>query len=184
MSFTQSMSTGGLAKFEIQNSNFNPVRNLAERWHTPWPPPTSAPSAKVRRSWGQESSPMTPPTARMSRPRSWQSGGLRSLKTMPTPRDARICGHRHREGQCDHGSGGCPPRTRRAPLAPSTDPGWTHLFMTARCFGDGNGRRRLASSSRCPSDGIPALVSVAHATTRLRDGQSITVDRAAGTVSW
>jgi pyruvate,water dikinase len=32
--------------------------------------------------------------------------------------------------------------------------------------------------------GIPAVVGVADATTRLRDGQSITVDGTAGTVTW
>lgn len=49
--------------------------------------------------------------------------------------------------------------------------------------GDGDGRRRLARSGGGREYGIPAVVGVADATMRLRDGQSTTVDRAVGTIA-
>lgn len=69
-------------------------------------------------------------------------------------------------------------------VAPSTDPGWTPLFMTAGALVMEMGGVISHGAVVAREYGIPAVVGVADATTRLRDGQSITVDGAAGTVSW
>jgi pyruvate,water dikinase len=68
-------------------------------------------------------------------------------------------------------------------VAPSTDPGWTPLFMTADAVVMEMGV--ISHGAVVAREyGIPAVVGVADATTRLHDGQSITVDGAAGTVAW
>jgi pyruvate,water dikinase len=69
-------------------------------------------------------------------------------------------------------------------VAPSTDPGWTPLFMTAGALVMEMGGVVSHGAVVAREYGIPAVVGVADATTRLRDGQSITVDGAAGTVRW
>jgi len=69
-------------------------------------------------------------------------------------------------------------------VAPSTDPGWTPLFMTAGALVMEMGGVISHGAVVAREYGIPAVVGVADATTRLRDGQSITVDGAAGTVRW
>jgi pyruvate,water dikinase len=69
-------------------------------------------------------------------------------------------------------------------VAPSTDPGWTPLFMTAGALVMEMGGVISHGAVVAREYGIPAVVGVADATTRLRDGQSITVDGAAGTVVW
>lgn len=69
-------------------------------------------------------------------------------------------------------------------VAPSTDPGWTPLFMTAGALVMEMGGVVSHGAVVAREYGIPAVVGVADATTRLRDGQSITVDGAAGTVTW
>lgn len=69
-------------------------------------------------------------------------------------------------------------------VAPSTDPGWTPLFMTAGALVMEMGGVISHGAVVAREYGIPAVVGVADATTRLRDGQSITVNGAAGTVSW
>jgi pyruvate,water dikinase len=69
-------------------------------------------------------------------------------------------------------------------VAPSTDPGWTPLFMTAGALVMEMGGVISHGAVVAREYGIPAVVGVADATTRLRDGQSITVDGAAGTVTW
>jgi pyruvate,water dikinase len=69
-------------------------------------------------------------------------------------------------------------------VAPSTDPGWTPLFMTAGALVMEMGGVISHGAVVAREYGIPAVVGVADATTRLHDGQSITVDGAAGTVMW
>jgi pyruvate,water dikinase len=69
-------------------------------------------------------------------------------------------------------------------VAPSTDPGWTPLFMTAGALVMEMGGVISHGAVVAREYGIPAVVGVAEATTRLRDGQDITVDGAAGTVRW
>lgn len=69
-------------------------------------------------------------------------------------------------------------------VAPSTDPGWTPLFMTAAALVMEMGGVVSHGAVVAREYGIPAVVGVADATMRLRDGQSITVDGAAGTVTW
>jgi pyruvate,water dikinase len=69
-------------------------------------------------------------------------------------------------------------------VAPSTDPGWTPLFMTAGALVMEMGGVISHGAVVAREYGIPAVVGVADATERLRDGQSVTVDGAAGTVAW
>ncbi|MCP2049280.1 UNVERIFIED_ORG: pyruvate,water dikinase [Paenarthrobacter nicotinovorans] len=68
-------------------------------------------------------------------------------------------------------------------VAPSTDPGWTPLFLTAGGLVMEMGGPNSHGAVVAREYGIPAVVGVPDATTRLRTGQLITVDGAAGTVS-
>lgn len=68
-------------------------------------------------------------------------------------------------------------------VAPSTDPGWTPLFMTAGAVVMEMGGVISHGAVVAREYGIPAVVGVPDATTRLRTGQVVTVDGAAGTVS-
>ena len=67
-------------------------------------------------------------------------------------------------------------------VAPSTDPGWTPLFMTAGALVMEMGGVISHGAVVAREYGIPAVVGVPDATTRLRTGQRVTVDGAAGTV--
>jgi pyruvate,water dikinase len=69
-------------------------------------------------------------------------------------------------------------------VAPSTDPGWTPLFLTAGALVMEMGGVISHGAVVAREYGIPAVVGVADATVRLRDGQTVTVDGAAGTVTW
>ncbi|MDV8147423.1 PEP/pyruvate-binding domain-containing protein [Arthrobacter sp. B10-11] len=69
-------------------------------------------------------------------------------------------------------------------VAPSTDPGWTPLFMTAGALVMEMGGVISHGAVVAREYGIPAVVGVADATLRLHDGQTVTVDGAAGTVTW
>lgn len=69
-------------------------------------------------------------------------------------------------------------------VAPSTDPGWTPLFMTAGALVMEMGGVISHGAVVAREYGIPSVVGVADATTQLHDGQEITVDGAAGTVTW
>ena len=57
-------------------------------------------------------------------------------------------------------------------VAPSTDPGWTPLFMTAGALVMEMGGVISHGAVVAREYGIPAVVGVADATTRLRDGQT------------
>ena len=67
-------------------------------------------------------------------------------------------------------------------VAPSTDPGWTPLFLTAGGLVMEMGGAMSHGAVVAREYGIPAVVGVAGATERITTGQRITVDGAAGTV--
>jgi pyruvate,water dikinase len=68
-------------------------------------------------------------------------------------------------------------------VAPSTDPGWTPLFLTARALVMEMGGMMSHGAVVAREYGIPAVVGVAGATERIVTGDSITVDGTAGVVS-
>ncbi|CAH0239229.1 Prodigiosin synthesizing transferase PigC [Arthrobacter sp. Bi83] len=68
-------------------------------------------------------------------------------------------------------------------VAPSTDPGWTPLFLTAGALVMEMGGVISHGAVVAREYGIPAVVGVPDATSRLRTGQTVTVDGAAGTVT-
>jgi pyruvate,water dikinase len=67
-------------------------------------------------------------------------------------------------------------------VAPSTDPGWTPLFLTAGGLVMEMGGANSHGAVVAREYGIPAVVGVPDATGRIRTGQRITVDGGAGTV--
>lgn len=67
-------------------------------------------------------------------------------------------------------------------VAPTTDPGWTPLFMTAGGLVTETGSPMAHGPTVAREYGIPAVICLPDATTRIRTGQTITVDGAAGTV--
>ena len=68
-------------------------------------------------------------------------------------------------------------------VAPSTDPGWTPLFLTAGGLVMEMGGANSHGAVVAREYGIPAVVGVPDATSRLRSGQTVTVDGAAGAVT-
>lgn len=68
-------------------------------------------------------------------------------------------------------------------VAPSTDPGWTPLFLTAGGLVMEMGGANSHGAVVAREYGIPAVVGVPGATTRISTGQRITVDGTAGRVS-
>jgi rifampicin phosphotransferase len=69
-------------------------------------------------------------------------------------------------------------------VTPSTDPGWTPLFLTAGGLVMETGGAMSHGAIVAREYGIPAVVGVAEATERIRTGQRITVDGGAGTVTF
>ncbi len=67
-------------------------------------------------------------------------------------------------------------------VAPSTDPGWTPLFLTAGGLVMEMGGAMSHGAVVAREYGIPAVVGVPDATTRIRTGDLVMVDGAAGTV--
>jgi pyruvate,water dikinase len=67
-------------------------------------------------------------------------------------------------------------------VAPSTDPGWTPLFLTAGGLVMEMGGPNSHGAVVAREYGIPAVVGVPDATTRITTGDRITVDGAAGRV--
>jgi pyruvate,water dikinase len=103
------------------------------------------------------------------------------------------------DGQGLHGSPASPGRLSgtarviRSPLgarlepgeilvAPSTDPGWTPLFLTAGGLVMEMGGMMSHGAVVAREYGIPAVVGVAGATDQIRTGQRVTIDGSAGTV--
>ena len=68
-------------------------------------------------------------------------------------------------------------------VAPSTDPGWTPLFLVAGGLVMEMGGAMSHGAVVAREYGIPAVVGVPEATERINTGQQITVDGSAGTVS-
>jgi len=68
-------------------------------------------------------------------------------------------------------------------VVPSTDPGWTPLFLTAGGLVMEMGGANSHGAVVAREYGIPAVVGVPDATTHLHTGQAVTVDGAAGTVT-
>jgi pyruvate,water dikinase len=68
-------------------------------------------------------------------------------------------------------------------VAPSTDPGWTPLFLTAGGLVMEMGGAMSHGAVVAREYGIPAVVGVPDATERIVTGQRITVDGAAGTIA-
>jgi phosphohistidine swiveling domain-containing protein len=68
-------------------------------------------------------------------------------------------------------------------VAPSTDPGWTPLFLTAGGLVMEMGGMMSHGAVVAREYGIPAVVGVAGATERVATGQLVTVDGSAGAVS-
>jgi phosphohistidine swiveling domain-containing protein len=68
-------------------------------------------------------------------------------------------------------------------VAPTTDPGWTPLFLTARGLVTEIGAPLAHGPTVAREYGIPAVIGVRDATRKIQTGQVITVDGAAGTVT-
>jgi pyruvate,water dikinase len=68
-------------------------------------------------------------------------------------------------------------------VAPSTDPGWTPLFLTAGGLVMEMGGMMSHGAVVAREYGIPAVVGVAGATERVVTGDTITVDGSAGVVT-
>ena len=67
-------------------------------------------------------------------------------------------------------------------VAPSTDPGWTPLFLTAAALVMETGGPIAHGAIVAREYGIPAVVAAAGATERIRSGQRIIVDGTLGVV--
>jgi pyruvate,water dikinase len=68
-------------------------------------------------------------------------------------------------------------------VAPSTDPGWTPLFLTAGGLVMEMGGAMSHGAVVAREYGIPAVVGVPDATERIATGEQITVDGSAGTIA-
>src|SRR5207249_12107790 len=68
-------------------------------------------------------------------------------------------------------------------VAPSTDPGWTPLFLTASALVMEMGGMMSHGAVVAREYGIPAVVGVAGATEQITTGQLVSVDGSAGTVT-
>lgn len=68
-------------------------------------------------------------------------------------------------------------------VAPTTDPGWTPLFLTAAGLVTETGAAMAHGPTVAREYGIPAVICVQGATTQIRTGQLISIDGASGTVS-
>jgi rifampicin phosphotransferase len=69
-------------------------------------------------------------------------------------------------------------------VAPSTDPGWTPLFLTAGGLVMETGGAMSHGAIVAREYGIPAVVGVTGATDRMHTGQSITIDGTTGVVTF
>jgi phosphohistidine swiveling domain-containing protein len=68
-------------------------------------------------------------------------------------------------------------------VAPATDPGWTPLFLTASALVMEMGGMMSHGAVVAREYGIPAVVGVPEATTRIATGEQVVVDGSAGTVA-
>ncbi|QVQ52461.1 pyruvate, water dikinase [Spiractinospora alimapuensis] len=68
-------------------------------------------------------------------------------------------------------------------VAPTTDPGWTPLFLTAGGLVTETGAPMAHGPTVAREYGIPAIVGIAEATQRITTGQPLTIDGATGVVT-
>jgi phosphoenolpyruvate synthase/pyruvate phosphate dikinase len=68
-------------------------------------------------------------------------------------------------------------------IAPITDPAWTPLFLAVAAVVVDVGAQQSHAAIVARELGIPAVVSVTHASRSIPDGALVTVDGAAGTVT-
>ena len=68
-------------------------------------------------------------------------------------------------------------------VAPSTDPGWTPLFLTAGGLVMEMGGMMSHGAVVAREYGIPAVVGVDRATERIATGDTITVDGSTGVIT-
>lgn len=68
-------------------------------------------------------------------------------------------------------------------VAPTTDPGWTPLFLTAGGLVTETGAVMAHGPTVAREFGIPAVICVPGATERIRNGQRVTVDGATGRIT-
>src|ERR687898_1089709 len=69
-------------------------------------------------------------------------------------------------------------------VAPSTDPGWTPLFLTAGGLVMEMGGAMSHGAVVAREYGIPAVVGVPDATEHIASGEQITVDGSAGSITF
>jgi phosphoenolpyruvate synthase/pyruvate phosphate dikinase len=67
-------------------------------------------------------------------------------------------------------------------VAPTTDPGWTPLFLTAGGLITETGSTMAHGPTVAREYGIPAIICVPEATTRLVTGQTVSIDGASGVI--
>ena len=67
-------------------------------------------------------------------------------------------------------------------VAPTTDPGWTPLFLTAGGLITETGSTMAHGPTVAREYGIPAVICVPEATARLVTGQTVTMDGASGVI--
>ncbi|MGO1971982.1 MAG: PEP/pyruvate-binding domain-containing protein [Propionibacteriaceae bacterium] len=67
-------------------------------------------------------------------------------------------------------------------VAPTTDPGWTPLFMTAAGLVSDTGSPLAHGPTVARELGIPAVIGIRDATTRFKTGDLLTIDGSRGTV--
>nr|WP_083898765.1 PEP-utilizing enzyme [Natronococcus jeotgali] len=67
-------------------------------------------------------------------------------------------------------------------IAPSSDPGWTPLFLNAAGMVVEVGGRMSHGALVAREYGLPAVVSVPEATRRIKTGQRVRIDGTRGTV--
>jgi len=67
-------------------------------------------------------------------------------------------------------------------VAPSTDPGWTPLFLLASCLVMETGGYLSHGAIVAREYGIPTVLNVPQAMQRISDGTTITLDGGAGTI--
>ncbi|TMA37328.1 MAG: hypothetical protein E6J82_18930 [Deltaproteobacteria bacterium] len=93
----------------------------------------------------------------------------------------RGCAHVARRGRRDQGHAGV--ARHRARRRARDDPGWTPLFLTASALVMEMGGMMSHGAVVAREYGIPAVVGVPDATTRIATGERIVVDGSAGTVA-
>ena len=110
-----------------------------------------------------------------------------TLAATPTGRSARghagVGGHRRGSARVVLDPVGAHLEPGEILVAPSTDPGWTPLFLTAGGLVMEMGGANSHGAVVAREYGIPAVVGVAGATQRIRTGQRVRVDGTAGVVT-